>query len=824
MLLAIALLTAIPEKNFAQPLQIDSLEQFVSRCFSVMACHNEYYQGRRGAVELVMHGDRVASNGDIRLSPIPIPDAHTVLMPEFVKRTVDRSRNEITILMTYPALHFDYSVRLRAEGQNLRIVAEIQQDIPDSLFGKLAFMMEFFPGIYKGKSYLMDDQHGIFPYQFNGLRNLDARRTLYALPLASGKTLSLAPDDPHHNLCIQAVDGTLDLLDGRASTNHKWFIVRTLIPASKRVEWLIKPTTDPKWKDEPNVGFSQIGYAQNQRKTAVIESDAMSKPSTVMLYRLAADGSRRLVKKEKPVDWGQYYRKKYYHFDFSEVTTEGIYQIEYEGKINEPFAISKTLFSADFWRPTLETFIPVQMCHVAVWDRMRLWHGYCHSDDARQAPPGLVHFDHYEQDSVTYTRYAPLEHIPGMNVGGWHDAGDNDLESPSNSSAVYNLSLAYETFGLNSDQTEVNYTKNLVRLHTPDGHPDLLQQIEHGVRYILANYSALGHYSRGVICPEFQQYLQMGDAASQNDGLIFDPQLAENEKTATHSGKNDDRMVFTNKNPRYEFDALNALAIASRALRGYDDSLANECLTTALRIWNNEKETPIRLDNPNPYINMYMSWTKRLSAIELYLCTGSEEFKQVILTSLDPLSPQSSRRRNRGASPDLLWSLSRVVPELNDTAFDRKYREALANYKTAIDAQLAESPYRAPELHTLFGTGFRFMDMAVMHYFLHKAHPEVFSADFVFDIVAYMHGNHPVCNHSLANGIGSKSITSAYGANRADFSYIPGGICAGPLRIEPDFIEFQVEDPFFWVQKEYTIASGTLYVLMMLAAEDLAND
>jgi endoglucanase len=461
LLAAIMLLTFIPANIFAQEndaVKIDSNGVLYSRCFSVLAFNNKYYQGRRGAVELVIHGDRVASNGDIRLEPIPVPDAYDVPMPEFVSSRVDSVNNEIFIDMDYPALDFRYHINLKGEGENVRIRVNTEGQVPDSAIGKLAFMMEFFPGTYKGKAYFMDGQEGIFPHQFNGLRDF-RNHELETVPMASGKKLSMAPDDSLHHITIEAVKGSLDLLDGRGSTNHKWFVVRSLLPGNKagnEIEWIIKPEIHDSWKSKPVVGISQIGYQSAEPKVSVIEMDRTDNVDSIFLCRLGSDGKKQVVKSGMPEVWGPYYRKSYAKFDFSDVKDEGIYFIEYRGNRTESFVISPNLYSREFWRPTLETFIPVQMCHVSVWDRMRLWHGICHLDDALQAPPGKEHFDHYQMDDQTNTKFKAYEHIPDYNVGGWHDAGDNDIESPSNTSTLYTLSLTWEEFGEASDQTYIN--------------------------------------------------------------------------------------------------------------------------------------------------------------------------------------------------------------------------------------------------------------------------------------------------------------------------------------------------------------------------------
>ena len=57
--------------------------------------------------------------------------------------------------------------------------------------------------------------------------------------------------------------------------------------------------------------------------------------------------------------------------------------------------------------------------------------------------------------------------------------------------------------------------------------------------------------------------------------------------------------------------------------------------------------------------------------------------------------------------------------------------------------------------------------------------------------------------------------------NRADASYIPGGIASGTALIRPDFPEL-VDWPFLWQQREYCVGYPTSdYVFLILAAEHL---
>ncbi len=51
-------------------------------------------------------------------------------------------------------------------------------------------------------------------------------------------------------------------------------------------------------------------------------------------------------------------------------------------------------------------FFPVQMCHMRINEKYRVWHGACHLDDALMAPVNLNHFDGYLRD---------LQHLQNIN-------------------------------------------------------------------------------------------------------------------------------------------------------------------------------------------------------------------------------------------------------------------------------------------------------------------------------------------------------------------------------------------------------------------------
>ena len=60
-----------------------------------------------------------------------------------------------------------------------------------------------------------------------------------------------------------------------------------------------------------------------------------------------------------------------------------------------------------------------------------------HFDDGRILAPVVgEQFDGWNQATATDGKYKGGDHIPGMNVGGWYDAGDFDLEESAQFSVI----------------------------------------------------------------------------------------------------------------------------------------------------------------------------------------------------------------------------------------------------------------------------------------------------------------------------------------------------------------------------------------------------
>ena len=817
----------------AQDFKLNGSGYFNHEGVDAMAFDDFYPEGHQGGISFIMNGRRIATNGDIRFDETP---GQWQPVPKKLSRVIDGQKIMTTLCypdssrhetgfnpMVYPDVNLTYTVTLEPSGKGFLVTVDLDQPVPDELIGKAGFNMEFFPGELFGKPWIMDGKTGIFPQQpvspvivqesyldvsygkyhdgkapYADIDHLNAEGyspfladRIVAEPYATGRCFTSRPDDPYSRLTIRTLTEDLKLYDGRMNHNNGWFVLRSEIPAgatAKAVQWYIEPSVVSGWRYKPVVQTSQVGYHPLQPKKAIIETDRRSEPlSTASIVRYDQD-VERIVKEIGIKDWeGEFLRYRYLEADFSDITEEGLYCIRYGDSSSSIFTISSDVYERGVWQPVIEYFLPVQMCHVRVSEKYRVWHDLCHNDDARLAPSGN-HIDGYVQPDDDMTRYQALDVIENLNVGGWHDAGDFDLRVESQSGECYILSKAYEAFRPEIDVTYIDQTSRIVEIHQPDGRNDILQQIEHGALSVVNGYLSLGRLYRGIICNNLRQYVLLGDAAAMTDGVI---------------GNEDDRWVFTEDNPNREMSTAADLAASARVLRGYNDTLAVHCENIAREIFANTTGSGI---------------TGRLrAAAELYQTTSDPVYLDFIVENWNTCIESVGQ---------CAWYMAPVHKHMEGQKKYRKhcasFREALAAYRTRLDEESSETPYGVPYRPSIWGAGWDIQSFGYRHYFLAKNYPEIFSPDQVFNALHFILGCHPGLNQqSFASGIGAESATVGYGLNRADWSYIPGGVVSGTALIRPDFPELLVF-PYLWQQVEYVLGGGSShYMFLVLASIDL---
>jgi len=111
----------------------------------------------------------------------------------------------------------------------------------------------------------------------------------------------------------------------------------------------------------------------------------------------------------------------------------------------------------------------------------------------------------------------------------------------------------------------------------------------------------------------------------------------------------------------------------------------------------------------------------------------------------------------------------------------------------------------------------------ITQYMLHQSFPDLVDTKPIFRALDYIYGCHPGSDISFVSGVGAVSKEVAYGSNRADFSFIAGGIVPGVLILKPDFPENKEDWPFFWGENEYVVNLGASYIFLVNAAHDLLN-
>lgn len=829
-LLVITMLCLFSCSSLAQnaSLKLNENEYLEMPGLNVMLANDIYPEGHQGGVSIIQNGLRVATNGDLRLQPSP---GFWDPIPKAGERKVDKANQTISVRMSYPDptkngeglrvnainypdLNFSYTISVKPEGKSFRIVVDIDKPLPDEWIGRIGFNMELFPGNLFGKSWYLDQKSGIFHQQLNGPQYKDVQGNFQVEPMASGKMLTVVPEKDAQRMTIQSVQGgDVQLIDGRAYYNNGWFVVRSLVKAGaskNAIEWLITPNALPGWKYSPVVQVSQVGYHPDQQKVVVIELDHNdSRRLPVTLYRIGENGELEKIKEAAPSDWGDFLRYQYSQFDFSDVKKAGMYKIKYDNYETEPFQIDSAIYKRDVWQPTLEYFLPAQMCHMRVNDRERVWHGECHMDDARMAPLNTTYLDGYFQGPSTLCKFKPGEQVPGLDRGGWHDAGDYDLRVESQSGTMYGLAQAYEDFNVNYDNTTIDQINHIVEIQKPDGKPDMLQQIEHGALNVVGGYLAMDRLYRGVVEPTQRQYTLLGDPVNITDNIKYNsPELKDNTPVGL-SNSPDDRWVFTEDNPARELDVAADLAGTYRVLKGFNDTLADHCLKIAEAIWNNTKET-----DPIQRVRL---------AVEMLVSTHDNKYADFLVGMTDKICAKID-------STGYLIGPSLAL--VNDKKYSSSIRQAIKRLRTKIDEESKLNPYGIPynpksmqSFLSIWGGGWSIQNFGMRQYFLHKYFPDIFPATYMLRSLDFILGRHPGSNTaSFVSGVGSKSLTVAYGFNRADFSYIPGGSASGTALIQPDYPEL-LTWPFLWQQTEYIVGFGaTDYILLVLAADHLLNN
>jgi hypothetical protein len=387
--------------------------------------------------------------------------------------------------------------------------------------------------------------------------------------------------------------------------------------------------------------------------------------------------------------------------------------------------------------------------------------------------------------------------IPGLNIGGFFDAGDFDIETGSNINVVQNFIRTWDLFHPQRDETFVSQEQRYVELHRPDGKPDILQFIEHGTLNLVAQAEQIGHMASTLSNSVLDNYHHLGDAASITDGLHYDPTLKPYEVSADgkRSGTPDDMWAFTTRNPNLDLQAAGVFSSAARVLRGYNEELADRAQKQAERL---VKEARSILSSSRFHRD------RQAEADNDWLTgTGDAGYRNVA--------------RN-------LQTMLDSIP-MKDEAYKQRLRPAVEHYVEYIHSFDKQNPYGIP-----IGLGNWAGVNAVLNFgitvnYAHIYFPNIVSKNEVYRVANWLYGCHPYHNYSFVAVVGAARPKQVfYGNNRTDFSFIPGNVAPGLLFRKPDHFENYDDWPFLWGQNEGTIAGNTQYIIFGSSFKEIVHN
>jgi hypothetical protein len=157
-----------------------------------------------------------------------------------------------------------------------------------------------------------------------------------------------------------------------------------------------------------------------------------------------------------------------------------------------------------------------------------------------------------------------------------------------------------------------------------------------------------------------------------------------------------------------------------------------------------------------------------------------------------------------------------------DEAFKQEITPLVAPYIHNLKQQYDKTnPFGVTILNYLWGGNSSVIQASLNTYMLYRAFPELVDRELVFRGMHYILGCHPDSDISFVSAVGAHSKKVAYGNNRADFTFIAGGVVPGLRILNTDFPENKEDWPFLWSENEYVIDIASDYIFLANAVNDM---
>src|SRR5215469_915917 len=163
--LALVLPCCRPALSQGLKMQVVHDDYLSTQGFDVMLYDNTFppvfVDEKNTALQMILHGERIATDGDVRLMPTP---EQWDLVAKLKGRRADKERNRLVADLSFPTYQMDYSLEVAAEPGGIRVSVNLEKPLPEKLAGRAGFNLEFLPSIYMGKTYAADEKSfGMIP-------------------------------------------------------------------------------------------------------------------------------------------------------------------------------------------------------------------------------------------------------------------------------------------------------------------------------------------------------------------------------------------------------------------------------------------------------------------------------------------------------------------------------------------------------------------------------------------------------------------------------------------------------------------------------------
>jgi len=126
------------------------------------------------------------------------------------------------------------------------------------------------------------------------------------------------------------------------------------------------------------------------------------------------------------------------------------------------------------------------------------------------------------------------------------------------------------------------------------------------------------------------------------------------------------------------------MAAANRVLKDLNKHLADDCLTQATRLWDEDKKLPFKEDT---IFGKYRTNTELMAALQLFITTKDEQYSTRFKELLWPVLDKS-------LGPNISFAL-KAVSSLDDE-YRNRLKDYVVRYKALNDGFDKENPYGVP--------------------------------------------------------------------------------------------------------------------------------